>query len=662
MTVLDAAERRTLAMLCDVFMPRLPPGASDDAALFGIGADDVGLASAVEQALEALSQRQRREFALFLRLLESRAFMLVFTGRAHGLAAMDATARESALRRLAVSSVPQLRSGFQAVKRLSSFCFYAALDATGRNPTWAPLGYRIPAPRPSRAPLQVHAVSESAQIDADVCVVGSGAGGGVVAAHLSGIGMRVVVLEAGSPDQGPDFDQREVVGMQRLYLDQGTTTSRDLGVSILAGSALGGGTTVNWQTSLRLPDFIREEWFERSRMEVFRDGRFEAAMNRVCARLNVGTAESRRNANNAPLERGCAALGYRWREIARNAKGCDLDTCGFCVFGCRTGGKQSTASTYLADAQRSGDARILAHCKAVRVRIERGRAVGVDAVARDATGGAVPVSVRASIVVAACGALETPALLLRSGVVHPVLGRHLFLHPTTAVAGRYDDRIEGWMGAPQTVLCDQFDRVRGNYGFRLETAPVHPGIIALAQPWYGARDHRSRMQQAAHVSAFIVLARDERPGRVTIDREGRAVVDYTPGPGERMLLQRGIAEAASVHRAAGASEIHTLHLHEHTFRRSTTQRGPDFDGYLRHLTAAPVHGNRCMLFSAHQMGTCRMGAAAPDAMCDERGAVRGVAGLHVADASLFPASSGVNPMITIMALAQLVADGIGGRG
>jgi choline dehydrogenase-like flavoprotein len=473
--------------------------------------------------------------------------------------------------------------------------------------------------------------------------------------------MRVIVIEAGPGDQAGDFDQHEVMGMQRLYLDQGTTASRDLGVSILAGSCIGGGTTVNWQTSLRLPKYVRAEWAECSGVEAFTNGGFEGALDRVASRVHVGTGESLRNANNAPLERGCAALGYRWQDIPRNARGCDFEQCGFCVFGCRVGGKQSTATTYLADAQRAGDARIVAGCRALRIRNEGGRVVGVDAEARVGET-SHRVFVKAPLVVAACGAIETPALLLRSCIAHPELGRNLFLHPTTAVAGRYEDRIAGWLGAPQTVLCDELDRVRGNYGIRLECAPIHPGLIALAQPWYGARDHRARMQHAAHVSAFIVITRDARGGRVRVDGEGRAVVDYTIGGQERALLQQGIVAAARVHWAAGASEIHTLHSHDHTFRRASSHRSADFDAYVANIGGAPVHANRCMVFSAHQMGTCRMGTRARESVCDERGAVRGVAGLYVADASLFPASSGVNPMITVMALAQLVGDGVAERG
>jgi choline dehydrogenase-like flavoprotein len=394
-------------------------------------------------------------------------------------------------------------------------------------------------------------------------------------------------------------------------------------------------------------------------VRTFIDRPFDLALDAVSARTSVGTTESGRNANNAALERGCRALGYRSTSIPRNAAGCDPAQCGFCVFGCRHGGKQATSNTFLVDAQRQGDTVVVAHGRATRVRIENGRATGVDAQIHDPASGAIHrVTVHARVVVAACGAIETPALLMRSGLEHPRLGRNLYLHPTTAVAGRYDEPVRGWIGPPQTVLCDELARLRGNHGVRFETAPLHPGLLALALPWYGAREHRARMQHAAHISAFIVLSRDRSPGRIRLDREGRAVIDYAVGRMERELLQRGIAEGARLHWAAGATEIHTLHTNDLSLRRRELARRADLEWYTAELERAPVHGNRCGVFSAHQMGTCAMGTNARTSVCDERGTVRGVKNLYVADASLFPASSGVNPMLTVMALAWMVGDGV----
>jgi choline dehydrogenase-like flavoprotein len=644
--LLSNSERRTLAVVCAAFMP--------DAAA-------VRLPEAVEAAMGALSVRQLRELRLFIRLLDSPLFVFAIIGRRSGISSLGSDDRERLLLALARSWVPQLRSGYQALKRLASFLFYAVLDDTGTNARWPEIGYEPLVPPPPAAPnaLSLRRVTEPTTIGADVCVIGSGAAGGVVAARLASAGRHVIVLEAGSGDQAADFDQREVVGVQRLYLDQGTTSTRDVGVAILAGSCIGGGTAVNWQTSLRLPDYIRDEWSERSGLGLFADDAFIAAMDSVTERLSVSTFESVRNANNAPLERGCIALQYGWRVIPRNARGCDQSQCGYCMFGCRHGGKQSTALTYLSDAQQTGRCEIIAMCRADRIVMEQGGAVGVDATVRDEQSGSRhAVRVHARTIVVAAGALETPALLLRSGVQHSQLGKNLFLHPTSGALGRYASPVRPWIGAPQTVLCEEFARLHGNYGYRVETAPIHPGLLALAKPWYGASDHQERMRQAANTSAFVALTRDRQGGRVQIDREGRAVVEYRIGSLERRLLQLGIATAARIHHAAGADEITTLHARDYTFRRPQTSRVADIERHCRELANRPVHGNRCGVFSAHQMGTARIGADPKASVCDDHGAVRGVPGLHVADASLFPASSGVNPMLTIMALATVVAERI----
>jgi choline dehydrogenase-like flavoprotein len=660
--VLTERQRRTLAAVCEALLPSLDSRAGDSPELFRLGAADLNVAGAVEQAMAGFSARQKRELGLFIGLLDSPLFMVLVTRQPSGFTGLRAEQREAALLALSNSVLPVVRTGFQALKRLATFLFYAVTDETRANPTWPAIGYTLPTPAAGTSTLTLTRVSQPTTLDADVCVIGSGAGGGVVAAQLAAGGSSVVVLEAGPADQGDEFDQREIVGMQRLYLDQGSTATRDLSVAILAGACLGGGTTVNWQTSLRTPDYIRDEWADRSGVRAIADDRFTRGLDAVSARCSIGTTESVRNANNAPLERGASALGMQWSPIARNARGCDQSQCGYCVFGCRVGGKQSTANTFLRDAQASGRTTIVPSCKAQQLRLERGQVVGVQAVARDErTGGRHPVRVNARTVVVAAGALETPAFLMRSGIEHRQLGRNLYLHPTTGVAGRYDEPVRGWMGAPQTVLCDEFGRLRGNYGFRFEAAPVHPGLLSLAQPWYGARDHRSRMQQLAHVSALVVLTRDRNCGRVTVDGEGRAVVNYRVGRQERELLQEGIAEAARVHFAAGATEIHTLHSRDHTFRRSATNRATDIDAFCRSVVTRPVHANRCGLFSAHQMGTARMGTDAKANVCDEHGQVHGVPGLYVADTSLFPASSGVNPMLTVMAIAHMVGTDLASR-
>ncbi|MEO7367830.1 MAG: GMC family oxidoreductase, partial [Gemmatimonadaceae bacterium] len=586
------------------------------------------------------------------------------SGRPAKFSSLSARDAERVLLSLASSRIPDLRSGFQALRRLATFHFYAAYTGVDPDPVWNAIGYAPSVnPLPAAAALHVTRITADAKLECDACVIGSGAGGGVIAARLAEAGMNVIVLEAASDWQSTEFDQREEPGTRKLYLDRGTTATRDLSLSLLAGGSIGGGTTVNWQTSLRTPDSVRAQWAASSGCDHFTADSFTQSLDAVCSRLSVSTAESAVNANNASLRDGCNALGYDWSTIPRNSIGCDIEQCGNCVYGCRHGGKQSTAVTYLHDAQSLGNTQIIARCRADRVLIENGRVTGVSASATNDSGVPFSVRVKARIVVAACGSLHTPALLMRSGVRLPQLGRNLHLHPTTGIGAVFPHRIAAWHGPPQTIVCNQFASLRDGYGFRIETAPAHPGLLALATPWTGARPHRTQMQTSANKSLLIVLARDRSTGTVSIDRNGRPLIDYKPGDGEKAMLREGMVQASRILHAAGAEAIQTLHTTPLSMG-STGDEGQnhfaDIEALCSAIAKSRVGDNYLALFSAHQMGSCRMGRDKSSAVCNASGEVFGVSGLFIGDASAFPGSSGVNPMITIMALAHHTALSIAG--
>lgn len=650
-------ERAVLRAVCDAFHPSLAAAGADDPVLFETSASDLGVPGAAEQALNLLPTIERAELRQLLGLMDGRMLGALVCGLPRGIAEMSQNDREHLLAAMSTRRLPQLRRGFQALKRLTGFLYYSVTDGGGANRVWSRIGYAASPQPPARPePLRLTRIEQDAILDCDVCVVGSGAGGGVVAAELAARGLSVIVLEAGPGDQAADFTQRELESTERLYHGAGLTSTRDAAISIFAGRCLGGGTAVNWQTSLRAPDEVRDEWSHRSGCELFRSDEFSKALDDVSARIGVSTDESEVNRNNACLERGCTALGYQHARIARNAQGCDTSQCGYCTFGCRLGGKRSTTVTYLRDAQRYGGATVVPDCWVERVTIARGRATGVRARFRGRSGQSSELTVHAHQVVVCAGGLESPALLQRSGFELPQLGRNLFLHPTTAVAGLYTERIEPWRGPPQTIVSSEMARAAGNYGVRFETAPAHPGLIGFATPWTGAREYRRIMQRARELSAIIVLTRDGVGGRVRARRDGSIAVSYRPGQAERALIARGIAAAARIHLAAGADEVHTLHTRGLSFKRNGVSSERDVERFCERIMAERVDSNWLLLFSAHQMGTCRMGRDRRTAVCDEGGEVFDARGLYVADASAFPASSGVNPMITVMALAQCIAN------
>jgi choline dehydrogenase-like flavoprotein len=616
--------RATLVTVCGTFVPEANAGP---------------LADAIVAELAAIGRpKLLADLGLFLRLIDSRLANLVLVRRPIRFSDLGQAEREAYLRRWADSRIPLLRTGFQAVKRLSLFIAYSRPEA-GATALLPETGYVRPDPLPlpdrplAIAPLIVH---DGDTLDCDVCVIGSGAGGAVAAFETAAAGRSVVVLERGPAWSEPDLVPREAEGSARLFWDRGLAATVDLGVVLFAGRAIGGGTVVNWMTSLRLPGDVRAEW-----EALGADGMGDELDEHYLAieeRIEVNTDESFRNPPNDALARGLDALGKRWSVIPRNARGCG--DCGHCGYGCRAGAKRSSARTFLTDAVAHG-ARVVPDCEARVITTANGKVTGVVGLAGDRR-----ITVRAARVVLAGGAIGTPALLLRSGLGGPSAGRRLFLHPVPPVFARYPGPMRMWSGVPQSVVSDAFARLDGAYGFRLEVPAVLPGVAAAGISWRSAEEHRSVMRALDDHAAFIPIVRDREPGSVRVDRDGAAVVSYAVRGADASMCERAIVETTKVHLAAGAREIRTFHT-----RPLVIEPGGDLEAFAAAVARRGIAANTVGMFSAHQMGTAGMGSA-PDSVSDPDGVVRGVRGLHVADASAFPNASGVNPMLTVMALAR----------
>ena len=618
-------ERVTLARVVETIVPDAPARV---------------VADTIVAELEAVGRPKLvNDLVLFLRLIEQPLVNLAIAGRATRFSALDAAGRESYLLRWADSAVPLRRTAFQAVKRLTLFVAYSR-SSRGGNLLWSQTGFERPplGPLPAHpARLVVRAYREPDVVRADAIVVGSGAGGAVVAAELAARGRKVLVLEQGALSTESSFDGNEADGAARLFWGRQLLTTEDLGLSVFAGRTVGGGTVVNWSTSLRLPVDVREEWAAAGLDGMARE--LDEHYDAVERRIDVDTDESEPNVSNALLAKGLDALGLGWIPIPRNVKGCG--DCGSCGYGCRRGAKQSTLVTYLADACANG-AEIIAGCHVDRITTSNGRVTGILGMVDG-----VVIRAEAPLVVLAGGALGTPALLLRSRLGGPTVGQGLHLHPVAPVVGLYDEPVRMWSGIPQAVVSDAFARLDGTYGFRLEIPSALIGVLSASLPWRSAADHRALIARADHASTIIPIVRDRESGRVTVDRQGRAVVHYrVHGQTERHML-RSIVEAARVHLAAGAREVLTLHTDPLRLRPTE-----DLEAFGREVNRRGIRANRVGMFSAHQMSTAPMGARAGSSVADPDGRVWGVEGLVVADASAFPNASGVNPMLTVMALAR----------
>jgi choline dehydrogenase-like flavoprotein len=444
----------------------------------------------------------------------------------------------------------------------------------------------------------------------------------------------------------------------KLYDAKGALTTQDGGVALLAGSCLGGGTTVNWAGAFRTPDYVLEEWAREHQVPHFTSQEFKQSLDAVARALSVNTDYPRHNGQNQALWDGSKMLGQDVKLIPRNEKGLSdaenhFQGLGYSTLGDRYGIKQGTLNTYLLRAFEHG-ARILADTEVARVTIQAGHATGAEAVHTTADGRRVRVTVRARRVVVAGGSVQSPALLLRSGLRHPHLGLHLHLHPTVVVSAHYAHAMNPWHGPSMSVVNDSFARLNGsNFGAKLETPPAHLGLMSMVLPWLSGEQHKQIMLDAAHLGSFIVLTRDRDGGRVSIDKHGAPLIDYVLSDFDRGSMLTGVRAAAEIHAAAGAEAIYLPHGTLPTLQvRQGKIQNPEVLDRLPHLS---WKANQFGLYSAHQMSTCRMGGNAATHPVGPNGETYEVKNLFVADASAFPACSGVNPMLTIMALAHYTA-------
>ena len=643
---LSPRQWRALEAICDTFAP----GANGTP-----GATAMGVPRALWDAV-ALNPREaeRKQVAQLLSLWDTHLLTALGGGGLSRFSELPPERRERVLRSWCDSRVSQRRAAFQALRKGALLFYYMVPGANGRSPVWDQIGYAGPLGRNPDAPpkaLRPLAVERDTTLECDVCVVGSGAGGGTAAGVLAAAGLDVVVLESGDYYDDEDFDGGEFEGYGRMYMYGGGAATHDQSVGLLAGSCLGGGTTVNYTTSFRTPGDVREEWASYG-VPAFASDDYGRSLDAVCDRLGVNQEHNAPSAREEVLQRGLTALGWHADFMPRNVRGCEQGRdCGYCNYGCRHGAKQSTVKTWLLDAHTAG-ARILVRTRAEKVVVEGGTAAGVEAHTVDGH----RVSVRARAVVAACGAIHTPALLRRSGLQNVNIGKHLRLHPATVVWGVFDEEVRPWEGTMQAIYSDQHRFLDGGYGVKYETAAIHPSLLVVFSPWRGGSQHSRLMEALPNSVPIGVLLRDRDGGEVRVGRDGHPVVRYALSDYDVAHVRRGVEGAAEIHEAAGAQRIFSSHSREVAY-------GPGGRGreqFMRDADACGWDAGHCTYGSFHIMGSARMGGSPETSACNPRGETWEVRNLYVCDASAFPTASGVNPMISIESIAHMNASGIAG--
>ncbi len=654
-TTFSPRETATLTALMNAIYPALPDDGTNP--LYPLSASDLNVPAQMVETFEQLPNLDDlAQLKLFLKLVENPAANAALFGNSKPFSRMKPAEQERYLVRLGTHRLNSLRGAFRSLKGLGGAFYFAGVDADHRNPTWQAIGYDgPPAPPPAKPkPIKPMKISQAQNLECDVVIVGSGAGGGVMAGVLAAAGKNVIVLEKGGYYNEADFNGYELEAYQKLYLDRGLTTSADKGVSLLAGSCLGGGTIVNWTTSFATPERVRQEWDDQTGLEVFFTPQYERSSQAVLKRSGVSRDYNRFSKRDQVMWDGLNKLGWHHDTMPRNVRNCSQgDECGFCTFGCPQGAKQSTLLTFLQDAA-DHEARFIVNCQVERVITGQGRASGVVATAYDpATGESHMVIIRAKAVILAAGAINTPAILLRSGLGGPAVGKNLHLHPATAVVGYNGEFTGGWNGVMQAAYSQQFSDLDGQgYGAILETGPTHTAIPANALGWENGRSFKDLMRLMGQSTSIVVITRDRDAGSVTINKQGVPVINYSVSRYDARHARTAVAGAVRLLEASGMVEIRSLNALPQTYRPGD---GETVEQFMERVDRQGWGPNQMAFFSYHQMGSARMGADPQTSVVNEYNECHTTPGLYVADGSTFPGASGVNPMMTIETIAHRAA-------
>jgi choline dehydrogenase-like flavoprotein len=514
-------------------------------------------------------------------------------------------------------------------------------------------GSPAPPPEPGRAPLGDLAAPIGGEA-CDVVIVGSGAGGAVAAAILAEAGLDVIVLEAGPYLDRTSYPEEPLEALTALYREGGLTVAEGLpSIPVPVGRAVGGTTVINSGTCFRAPDAKLVEWRERFGIEWATELAPDYAQAEEL--LLVQPIDTDRMGRNGQLlMEGADALGVSGAPLSRNAGDCVQ--CSSCPQGCKLDAKRAMHVTYLPRAVAAG-ARVRANVDVRRVLFEGGRATGVACLASNPAGtpsvdgsggGRRPYEVRADTVIVAGGAFGTPELLLRSGFSSPsgMLGHNLHIHPACWVGARFDEEVRGWEGVMQSYCVDEWE----DRGILLEATFTPLAFGAQWLPGTGP-EHQERMLAFDHVASTGVHLSDRSSGRVGLTPNGTLRVTYRLHRDEARELVFGIARAAELLFAAGATEVYPQIGGIPLLR----------PGDVARLEESPPPPGALRLEAFHPMGTAPMAADPSLGVASPDGAVHGADQLYVADASLLPTSIGVNPMMTVIAMASRVARGLADR-
>ncbi len=598
---------------------------------------DVDVSGPVAELLTVASSRTLTRIRLGLHLIDWLPFPWRFSR-------LDSGAREDFLRRLERSRVG-FRHELLLLAKVLSTLGYAVVpeveNRVGSRRRCALLDGTDPPPAGSLGDT-----APCGDEECDVVVVGSGAGGAVAAAELSEAGLDVIVIEAGERFDRDSYPHQPLAAIASLYREGGLTIAEGSPpIPVPVAQALGGTTVINSGTCFRAPEAVLEQW--RTLHGVSWAGELDPDYAEAEEFLKVSRLDPERIGRNGQLTmEGALAIGASGGPISRNAGNCVQ--CSSCPFGCAIDAKRGMHVSYLPRAVAAG-ARIRTAVEAQRILLEDGRARGVRCIDLRPLGEAratLAIHARRATIVAG-GALGTPELLLRSGLGGPSAGRNLHIHPACWVGARYEEEVRGWDGVMQSFYVDQW----ASEGILLEATFTPLSFGGGWLPGTGS-EHQRAILDFGHIGSIGVHLSDRSSGRVGLTRSGQLRTTYGLSDDDARRLIFGISRAAEIHFAAGAGVVYP------NIARVPALRPQQ----LAEFETTRFKPSELRLEAFHPMGTARISAGREVGVCDASGAVHGTTGLHVADASLFPSSVGVNPMMTVIAFAKNVARQIAANG
>ncbi len=500
------------------------------------------------------------------------------------------------------------------------------------------------------------------QLECDVVIIGTGAGGGISAEILSNVGLKLILIEEGPLKSSKDFNMLESQAYPQLYQESAARKTKDKAINILQGRSVGGSTTVNWTSSFRTPTPTLAYWADQYGLNTFTPELLSPWFAKAETRLSVAPWSVPPNENNDLLRKGAAKLGIPAAAIQRNVKGCM--NLGYCGMGCPANAKQSMLITTIPSALDRG-AQLLTRARAQQLIIENNKVVGVQVQWLDDQGlkpRGQQTIIRARHTILSGGAINTPAVLLRSKAPDPnqLAGKRTFLHPTVLSAGTFAQEVNGFDGAPQTIYSDHFldtQAIDGPIGFKLEAPPIHPILYASVLHGFG-KEHVSRMKTLKHTHSIIALMRDgfhsqAQGGSVHLRSDGSPELDYPLTDFIMDGAKRALLAMAQIQFEAGAQEVFPVHELAGGYKTWATAKLA-----IENLPMKPL---LTRVVSAHVMGGAPMASTAAKGITRPDGRHFHLENLSIHDGSIFPTSIGANPQLSIYGIVNRMASELGNQ-